>query len=170
MQKRWLVSIFGSFAIAVGVSQLPSSASPIPAVAEIGAASLTAIQTPTDPLPPACDPFDDLSSTRPVDNSCGLQGDPGASGGQHAQNRVKNNFCAHQDGEPAMITRVTFDRLQVNTPSKVTLPWGSRTAIPPSDAARNALRPPHDDEWRHRGRRIVRAVCRVHPRRTLRWR
>ena len=131
--------MFGSLAIAVGVGQFPPAARPNATAAAIAAASLSALQTPTDPLPHVCDPFGDLSTTRPVDNTCGLQGDPGASGGQQAQNRVKNNFCAHQNGDSATITRVTFDRLQTHTPSKATLPWGSRTAIPATDAARHAL-------------------------------
>ena len=82
MQDRWLVSMFGSLAIAVGVGQFPPAARPNATVAATAAESLSAHQTPTDPLPPVCDPFGDLSTTRPVDNTCGLQGDPGASGGQ----------------------------------------------------------------------------------------
>ena len=83
MQDRWLVSMFGSLAIAVGVGQFPPAARPNATAAAIAAASLSALQTPTD--------------------------------------------------------RVTFDRLQTHTPSKATLPWGSCTAIPATDAARNAL-------------------------------
>jgi hypothetical protein len=96
-------------------------------------------QAPANPLPVECNPFDALASNRPVDESCGLQGDPGATGGQHAQNRVKNNFCAFQDGPAARVTRFSFDQLQKRTPSKQLLPWGSRTAIPGSDAARGQL-------------------------------
>src|SRR5262249_13333952 len=97
------------------------------------------LQAPSDPLPTACNPFGTLATSRPVDQTCGLQGDPAATEGQHAQNRVKNNFCAAQSGEPATITRFTFDQLQANTPSKQSLPWGARDTIPASDAARAQL-------------------------------
>src|SRR5436309_2999887 len=117
-------------------------------IAVVGVATLTAVGTfgesvtahlavgaaglpqPSDPLPPACTPFGTLASNRPIDQTCGLQGAPGATSGEHAQNRVKNNFCAHQSGAPATITQFTFDQLQSHTPSKTTLPWGSGTNIP----------------------------------------
>lgn len=93
----------------------------------------------TDPLPATCTPFGALASSRPIDQSCGLQGSPAGTGGQKAQDRVKNNLCAYQDGTPATITRITLDRLQALTPSKASLPWGTRTNIPATDAARAQL-------------------------------
>ena len=45
MQERWLVSMFGSLAIAVGVGQFPP-ARPNATAAAIAAASLSAHQTP----------------------------------------------------------------------------------------------------------------------------
>src|SRR5207247_6587766 len=99
-----------------------------------------AAQQPSDPIPASCNPFGALASSRPVDQACGLQGGTASDSGQKAQNRVKNNLCAYQNTTPATITRFTFDKLQQNTPSKQSLPWGSRTAIPASDAARAVLR------------------------------
>ena len=96
-------------------------------------------QAPTDPLPATCNPFGALATVRPVDQSCGLQGSPAGTSGQKAQDRVKNNLCAFQDRAPAPVTRRTFDRLQTLTPSKAALPWGTRTNIPASDAARAPL-------------------------------
>jgi hypothetical protein len=93
----------------------------------------------TDPIPTSCNPFGSLGSSRPVDQSCGLQGATDSENGQKAQNRVKNNLCASQNADPTTITRYTFDQLQQRTPSKQSLPWGSRTAIPMSDAARMPL-------------------------------
>jgi hypothetical protein len=40
---------------------------------------------------------------------------------------------------PITVNRFTFDQLQANTPSKQSLPWGSRESIPDSDPAREAL-------------------------------
>jgi hypothetical protein len=93
------------------------------------------LQAPSDPLPTACNPFGLLATPREIDETCGLQGDLTATSGEHAQNRVKNNLCA-ADTTPAEMTRLTFDRLQNNTPSKAALPWGSRNSIPASDAQR----------------------------------
>ena len=98
-----------------------------------------AAQQLTDPLPASCNPFGTLASSRPVDQACGLQGGTDSENGQKAQNRVKNNLCAYQNDDPATITRFTFDQLQQNTPRKQSLPWGSRTAVPASDAARMPL-------------------------------
>lgn len=94
---------------------------------------------PGDPVPTTCTPFDSLASNRPVDQTCGLEGATDSTDGQKAQNRVKNNLCAYQNGMPATMTRFSFDQLQTRTPSKQTLPWGSRNAIPSSDAARLPL-------------------------------
>jgi hypothetical protein len=71
-------------------------------------------QAPTDPLPSACNPFGALATPRDIDQSCGLQGDPASTPGQHAQNRVKNNLCA-ADTTAAEVTQLTFDRLQDHT-------------------------------------------------------
>ena len=139
MRTRWLLSLVAAATMAVGIDQV-QSAGRSGSVAALAGDVLAAAQAPTDPLPSSCDPFGALSTNdRPVDNSCGLQGTPGATSGQQAQNRVKNNFCAHQNATPATITRYTFDRLQARTPSKATLPWGSRDSIPATDSARNAL-------------------------------
>lgn len=97
-------------------------------------------QPPVDPLPASCAPFGPIASTRPIDSLCGLSGSQtDTTEGKKAQDRVKNNLCAYQDGDPARITRFTFDRLQSLTPSKTALPWGSRTSIPANDAARLQL-------------------------------
>jgi hypothetical protein len=56
-----------------------------------------AVQPIDDPLP-ACNPFGALASTRPIDQTCGLHGDPGGTSGEKAQDVVKNNFCGSDTG------------------------------------------------------------------------
>jgi hypothetical protein len=84
-------------------------------------------------FPTTCDPFGELTTSRPI-RTCGVDGAPDTNDAdlnarKAAQNRVKNNFCAAQ-GTPALATIKTFDELQKKTPSKTDLPWGSRDKLP----------------------------------------
>src|SRR4029453_15045504 len=56
---------------------------------------------------------------------------------QEAQNRAKNEFCAWQNTDPALVTRFSFDQLQKRLPAG--FPWGSRSNMPTAEE-RKAIR------------------------------
>jgi len=64
-------------------------------------------------------PFASIELKHPIDTSCGLKGDPGASANSMLQNGVKNNFCATTPGnKPETFTPQMLIDLQVRTPVK----------------------------------------------------
>ena len=88
-------------------------------------------QVPAECIPPAFGGEDD-AIVRPIDRAttgCGLEGD--GTDKQAAQNVVKNNFCAWQNTEPALVTRKSFDQLMKQLPSGV--PFGDRDTIPTAE-------------------------------------
>ena len=98
-------------------------------------------------VPAACVPpvFGDPPIVRPIDhatNRCDLDGEPSATNPadqakQEAQNRAKNEFCAWQNTDPALVTRFSFDQLQKPLPAG--FPWGSRSNLPTAEE-RKAIR------------------------------
>ena len=95
----------------------------------------------------ACVPlaFGDPPIVRPIDhatNGCDLDGEPSATdpadqAKQEAQNQAKNEFCAWQNTDPALVTRFSFDQLQSCLPSG--FPWGSRSNMATAEE-RKAIR------------------------------
>lgn len=67
---------------------------------------------------------------------CGLEGAPQGSDANHAQNRMKNNFCA--TGQPVSITFNTVDKLQAAVDQKG-IPYGSGQHLPPDRAQLSSL-------------------------------
>ena len=73
-------------------------------------------------VPAACvaPAFGDPPIVRPVDHAttgCDLDGEPSATSPadqakQEAQNQAKNEFCAWQNTDPALVTRFSLDQLQ----------------------------------------------------------
>jgi hypothetical protein len=98
-------------------------------------------------VPAACVPteFGVPPIVRPIDRAttgCDLNGEPSASNPtdqekQEAQNLAKNEFCAWTGASPALVTRLSFDRLMKRIPAG--FPWGSRFKMPTADE-RKALR------------------------------
>ena len=76
---------------------------------------------------PPCElPFVDIATKRPIDSRCSASGQ--GSDSSQLQNESKNNFCA--TGEPALITFVSFKRLQSKAESPSVL--GPNYKVPES--------------------------------------
>jgi len=129
--------------IALCYTLSPPSSSSARLVAAGAFAGEQVTQVPASCIPPG---FGETIN-RPIDsasNGCGLSGQgtektAAERDKQEAQNQVKNNFCAWTNGAvPALVTTLSFDRLQSAIPAN--FPWDSRM---PTAAERAALQGIH---------------------------
>src|SRR5438045_3752031 len=84
----------------------------------------------SEEFPQTCIPYP-KSDHHPIDDGCGVDGDPGGSDNSKAQDRVKNNLCAV--GSTNVLRLADFDRLQIfaNTlKAHDKLHFGSPTGVP----------------------------------------
>jgi len=100
-------------------------------------------------IPAACIPFAEPIVDRPIDKAsgdqaCGLPGvqdEVSAESTQHGlQNRIKNNFCAWQGMDPALVTMRSFKALNDNMPP---MPGGRRGQPLPTKTQRDTLKAIH---------------------------
>lgn len=72
-------------------------------------------------------PFKSIQESREIDNKCGIEGKSTGTDKQHAQNRMKNNFCA--TGNPVNVTFDDLINLQLAAKTKG-ITFGSDDKLP----------------------------------------